>query len=272
MNHNLLAVAVVQLCSTDDYAMNLQRVGSAIRKAVRKNVDLIAFPENSLYLRPEGEPIYWNEGIQQRLIERLQTLASTMKVNILVGSMPESIPRSKKIYNASILISNTGKVHARYRKMHLFDVTLPDGKIYHESKFIQPGKAICNTDVKGWNLGLSICYDLRFPELYRRLKKNGADILMVPASFTVPTGKSHWETLLRARAIENQCFVIAPAQTGVHSPSRESYGHSMVIDPWGEIIASTGTKETIIYATLDKEILKIVRHRMPCWENRVLSV
>ncbi len=272
MENHTLAVAVVQMCSTDDYAANLLKIGRAVRAAAKRGVDLIAFPENALSLRAEGEKINWTPEIEAKLIGHLEKLANDAGAAILVGSMPEAIKGSKKFFNTSLLISRQGKVIGRYRKIHLFDATLPDGTVLSESRFIQPGKAVANAILQNWNIGMSICYDLRFPELYRRLRKNHAHILVVPSAFTVPTGKAHWEVLLRARAIENQCYVIAPAQTGVHSPTRESYGHSLVINPWGEIVASSGAKETIIYAALDRALVHAVRERMQVWNHRVLNI
>lgn len=266
-----LIVALVQMCSTEDARKNFLSVQDAIL-TVAKNVDCICFPENTFYLRAEGERIRWDPSLGKDILRVLSMLASHEKTFIFIGSFPVVGESSTKIFNTSLLFNPDGKIVARYQKIHLFDVTLPDGRKLFESRFVAPGKRIVTASVRGWNLGLSICYDLRFPELYRKLRKKNADVLMIPSAFTVPTGKDHWETLLRARAIENQCYVLAPAQTGKHSPTRESYGHSMVIDPWGKIIASAKDGEEIIYATLDDAIISGIREKMPCWENRRLSV
>ena len=266
-----LNVALVQMCSTDDARKNFLHVQDAIL-TVAKNVDCVCFPENTFYLRAEGERIQWDPSLGKDILRVLSMLAEHEQTFIFIGSFPVRGETSTKIFNTSLLFNPDGKIIARYEKIHLFDVTLPDGRTLFESRFVAPGKRIVTASVRGWNLGLSICYDLRFPELYRKLRKKNADVLMIPSAFTVPTGKDHWETLLRARAIENQCYVLAPAQTGKHSPTRESYGHSMVIDPWGKIIASAKDGEEIIYATLDDAIIRGVREKMPCWENRRLSV
>ena len=266
-----LNVALVQMCSTDDARKNFAYVQDVIL-TVAKHVDCVCFPENTFYLRAEGERIQWDPSLGEDILRVLSMLASHEKTFIFIGSFPVRGETSTKIFNTSLLFNPDGKIIARYEKIHLFDVTLPDGRTLFESRFVAPGKRIVTASVRGWNLGLSICYDLRFPELYRKLRKKNADVLMIPSAFTVPTGKDHWETLLRARAIENQCYVLAPAQTGKHSPTRESYGHSMVIDPWGKIIASAKDGEEIIYATLDDAIIRGVREKMPCWENRRLSV
>jgi predicted amidohydrolase len=209
----------------------------------------------------------WDQSLYEDIVESFCQMAQEQHVYALLGSIPHPIPNSKKVYNESILIGPDGNVIATYRKMHLFDATLPDGQELNESRFVEPGRDVVVVGVDGAKVGLSICYDLRFPELYRALVLAGAEIITVPSAFTVPTGRAHWEVLLRARAIENQVFVLAPAQTGQHSASRSSYGHSLVIDPWGRIVVSAGEEETILTATLDLGEVRLVRERMPSLQH-----
>ncbi len=243
MKNHTLSIAVAQLCSTENIEKNFEKIERAVRATASRHVDLVCFPEIALYLRAEGERIDWNLRIERDLFGRMQSLARGNRLHIHLGSMPVAVKGKKKIYNTSFLFAPDGSIKAQYEKIHLFDVTLPGGRTLLESKNVAAGSSIVNTKIHGWNLGLSICYDVRFPELYRKLRLRGANVLMVPA-----------------------------AQTGKHSPMRESYGHSLIIDPWGTIIAEAGTKETILYATLDKNQIEQVRQRMPCWSHRKLPV
>lgn len=272
MKKKPLTIAVIQLCSTDNYSENFDKVASAVAAASERGIDLIAFPENSLYLKAEGEALDWTRRDSQRVIGSLREMTVEKKIAILLGSYAEMPPKSRKIYNASVFINEAGVVLGRYRKMHLFDATLPDGTKLIESKNVLAGNRLMNVVYRGWNFGLSICYDLRFPELYRRLRARGAEVLVVPAAFTVPTGEAHWETLLRARAIENQCYVIAPAQVGKHSKTRESFGHSMAIDPWGKVIRDLDVNEGAFDVTLDASMVERVRAKMPCERHRRIPV
>ncbi|MBU4334897.1 MAG: carbon-nitrogen hydrolase family protein, partial [Candidatus Omnitrophica bacterium] len=179
--------------------------------------------------------------------------AKKNKVSILAGSLYEKIQSSKKVYNTSVLIGSDGKVSAKYRKINLFDANV-DGKRIRESKHFAAGTKTALANVHGIKVGLSICFDLRYPELYRKYSLEGAEILCVPSAFTMTTGKAHWEMLLRARAIENKCFVLAPNQTGENSQGVLCYGNSMIVDPWGQILArASNNKEEIIYADINKE-------------------
>ena len=178
--------------------------------------------------------------------------------------------RDDKQYNRSLLLNPAGEIAAQYDKIHLFDVEVGDGQTYRESAKIVPGATLALTTINHQpptTLGLTICYDLRFPQLYRALAKAGAHILSVPAAFTQVTGEAHWHTLLRARAIENTCFVIAPAQTGTHPGNRKTYGHSLVVSPWGEIIADGGVEEGVVMAEIDLAEVNRVRKRLPSLEH-----
>ncbi|MCS6804631.1 MAG: carbon-nitrogen hydrolase family protein [Blastocatellia bacterium] len=267
-----LVVALVQMCSTDDVAGNCDYAERQLIQCAQKGARWVLFPENVCYLRKEGEQVDWTEALTREIVARFCQLAERWNVYILLGSIPEPDPASTRLYNSSVLISPRGEVTANYRKLHLFDAVLPDGQLLVESKFVEPGNELIWADVDGVKAGLTICYDLRFPELYRALTFGGAAIITVPSAFTVPTGQAHWEVLLRARAIENQVFILAPAQTGQHSERRSSFGHSLIVGPWGDVIAAAGQEETIVWATLDLEQIRKVRQRMPCLEHRRFQV
>lgn len=267
LNDRTLKVALVQICSTHDVEQNCARVIRWIKEAAHRGARWVLFPENVCYIRPEGSRIGWSESLEGDLVTSFCQVAREYQVYLLLGSIPERLPPSDKVYNTSILIGPEGGIRAAYRKLHLFDAVLPNGQAVSESKSVEKGRELALAHVDGVKVGLTICYDLRFPELYRALTSAGAEILTVPSAFTVPTGKAHWEVLLRARAIENQVFVLAPAQTGQHSASRSSYGHSLIIDPWGQVVAAAGQEETLLEATLDLSRARLVRDRMPCLQH-----
>jgi predicted amidohydrolase len=264
-----MRVAVVQLCSTDDLQGNLEATRLYVAEAARRGASLVALPENFAYMRREGMPFPCAQGPDGELVRFLRQLAAEHGIWLLGGSFPESIPGDRRVYNTSLMLSPAGIEVARYRKIHLFDVDLGD-QAYRESTNFAPGNdiVVARTDF-GW-IGLSICYDLRFPELYRRHVEDGAQFIAVPSAFMPETGRAHWEILLRARAIENQSFVIAAAQCGSHSADRASYGHSMIVDPWGEILAGSEDEPGIIEAECDAAELKRIRRDIPALANRRL--
>jgi predicted amidohydrolase len=202
----------------------------------------------------------------------VRELASRHRVPILAGTFAEASESDQRVYNTSALISETGRIAAVYRKMHLFDVDLGEsgGGVFRESAFTAPGEEIVVAEMAFGKLGLSICYDVRFPELYREMAARGADWITVPSAFAPETGKVHWEILLRARAIENQAFVLAPAQCGRHSPDRASHGRSLIIDPWGRILAEAGDEPEVVIADCDLDVLKRVRASLPALLHRKL--
>jgi predicted amidohydrolase len=260
-------VAAVQMTSTDDRDKNLALAEYMTRRAVDSGASLVAFPENFAYIRPENERGRYSEGLDGELVGRLRGLATELACYLLAGSIPERIPKSRKIHNTSVLIGPTGEVLALYRKIHLFDVRMPGRVVFEESKAVVPGREPVVVDTPLARFGMSICYDLRFPELYRRLALRGAQVLLVPSAFTAYTGRSHWMTLLRARAIENQCWVVAPAQVGFHSPARESFGHTAIIDPWGEVVGLLEAGEGIVTSEIDLDHLAKVRAGLPCLDH-----
>jgi predicted amidohydrolase len=262
----MLTVAAVQMRSTDNVADNLARAEKLICQASRRGASLVALPENFAYLRSEAEAVEYRQTLDGELVAWARKLAVELGIFLLAGSFPEA-NAGEKIFNTSLLFNPTGNIIAQYRKIHLFDATLPDGTVLAESRFVEPGKEIALASVNNHPAGLTICYDLRFPEIYRHLAMQGAEMIFVPSAFTLQTGRDHWEALLRARAIENQVYIIAPAQYGQHNPRRASYGRAMIVDPWGTVMAKASDRESVIVAELDFEYLRQVRAMMPCHQH-----
>jgi predicted amidohydrolase len=266
----VLRVAVVQLCSSDDVARNLADARAFVAEAAERGAQLVALPENFAFLRREGAPIPCAQRLDGEIVGALRELARSHRVWILGGTFPEAIPDDRRVYNSSVLVSADGEIDAVYRKIHLFDVDLGTDARYTESARIAPGSEVVVADTPLGTIGLSVCYDLRFPELYRAMAARGAHFLAVPSAFTPQTGKDHWEVLLRARAIENQAFVLAPAQCGRHSAERASHGRSLVVDPWGLVLAQAGDRPGLVLADCDMDELAAVRRRLPALEHRKL--
>ena len=267
-----MRVALVQMTSTDRLSENLESARRAVDEAVERGAEFIALPENFAFLRREGNPIPCAQGLDGEIVETVRELASRHRVPILAGTFAEAIEGDHRVYNTSALISETGRIAAVYRKIHLFDVDLGEsgGGAFRESAFTAPGEAVVVAEAAFGKVGLSVCYDVRFPELYREMAARGADWITVPSAFAPETGKVHWEVLLRARAIENQAFVLAPAQCGRHSPDRASHGRSLIVDPWGRILAEAGDEPAIVVADCDPDELRRVRVRLPALRHRRL--
>ena len=265
-----MRVSVVQLTSTDDVAANLASARRFVAEAAERGSQFVALPENFAYLRREGLPIPCAQGLDGEIVATLRDLAREHGVWLLGGTFPEAIPGDTRVYNTSVLVGPNGEVEAVYRKIHLFDVALGDGADFTESATVAPGKEVVVAPTPFGGVGLSICYDLRFPELYRAQAAQGAHLLCVPAAFARETGKDHWEVLLRARAIENQAFVVAPAQCGRHNPERASHGRSLIIDPWGLVLAQGGDRPCVVTADCEMEDLEGVRERLPALAHRRL--
>lgn len=234
-----------------------------IEEAAAASPSLIATPENTYFMRgsdAEAIPEYTMEthpGLQSA-----GALAKRHGVPILIGSVMVSASEGK-YYNRSVLIDASGEITAYYDKIHLFDTKVGDGPAYQESARVQGGAAACFAGLRDTRLGMTVCYDLRFPYLYRDLAQRGAEIIAVPAAFTVPTGEAHWHVLLRARAIENGCFIIAPAQCGTHPDGRKTYGHTLIVGPWGNVLAEGEDKPGIIVAEIDLDEVSAVRRKLP---------
>jgi len=258
-----MKVALAQMRSTEDRAENLRQTETLILEGAASGADLVALPENFAWLRSEGVQIPCAEPLDGPLVSRLSRLASENRIWLLAGSLPEAIPGSHKAYNTSVLFDRGGSVVGVYRKIHLFDANLPGASNLTESDAVEPGSEVVVVPTEFGPLGLSICYDLRFPELYRRQSLSGARLLAVPSAFTERTGRDHWEVLLRARAVENQCIVIAPAQWGRHSDRRASWGHSLAVDPWGRIVAEKPEGTGLLLADLDLTEVDRVRAGLP---------
>ena len=269
-----MRVALIQFNAGPDKAINLRRAEGMVHQALARKADFVLLPEIFAWrgnARDKALLAAAAERIPGPAIEPFAALARRYKAQILLGSLFERIPRSRKAYNTSVLISADGKISAKYRKINLFDARIGD-KIIKEDDCLAPGRFGSMAKVRGFSVGLSVCYDLRFPEMYRRYGRCRADILTVPSCFTKKTGQAHWEVLLRARAVENLSYVLAPNQVGKDSRGVEAYGNSMIISPWGQVIArGSGSKEEIIYGSVGKdEILKarailpgIVRGHLP---------
>ncbi|MEZ4282946.1 MAG: carbon-nitrogen hydrolase family protein [Myxococcota bacterium] len=268
-----MRVGLVQVCSTDDLAANLERAEAGVCEAASRGAGLVALPENFAYLRREGTRYPCAQGPDGEIVRALSRWAREHAIWLVGGTFPEAIDGDDRVHNTSVVFSPDGREVARYRKIHLFDVELgSDGRdVYRESSHCAPGDAVVVAPTPFGGIGLSVCYDLRFPELYRALVEGGARWLLVPSAFTRETGKDHWEPLLRARAIENQCFVLAPAQCGYHAPDRASHGRSLVIDPWGYVIAQAGDEPAVIVAECPEERIDRVRRAVPALRHRRLA-
>lgn len=252
----------------NDLAANLESVKSMAREAARNGAQFVLTPEYTLMMDGSGrimrERALDTDG--KPSLPELQALARELSVWLLVGSLTLKTA-GERIANRSYLLGADGAVVASYDKIHMFDVTLPDGKVIRESSAYCPGERAVLADTPWGKIGLTVCYDLRFPHLYRALAKAGALYLTIPSSFQRATGKFHWHTLIKARAIENACFVFAPAMCGEHPGNRATYGHSLIVDPWGEVLADGGEAPAIVYADIDPSRIERVRGMLPCLEH-----
>jgi len=264
-------IAAAQMVSTADKAHNVEAATRLVRRAADLGARLVGLPENFSWMGPEPERPAAAETLEGPTLSRMAQLARELRVTLLAGSVLEAGAPGGRLYNTSVLFGPDGTRLATYRKMHLFDVDVGDGATYQESAAVAPGTEVVAAETEVGRLGLSVCYDVRFPELYRRLSRDGATLLAVPAAFTLMTGKDHWEVLLRARAIENQAYVLAPAQGGRHSANRQTYGHSMVVDPWGLVTARASEGEGLAVAPVDPELQARVRRNLPCLQHRRLD-
>jgi len=267
-------VAVVQHNANTDVASNLDKLTDLSRRARADGAQVICWPEAFAYLGrhegkreilellPDGGPI----------LDRCRSLAAELGCELLLGGFHEAIPGDpERCYNTSVYLDHTGEVRATYRKIHLFDVDIENGPNLRESRQTAPGNQVVTTGTLFGTLGLTVCYDLRFPALYQNLVDRGAIAVAVPSAFTAPTGALHWHALLRARAIEAQCYVIAPAQHGWHSKHRASYGHSMIVDPWGRIVAEVEHGDGYALAEIDPAEVERVRREIPSLANQRLT-
>jgi deaminated glutathione amidase len=272
-----VVAAAVQMNSQADVAKNLARAELLVAEAAKQGAQIIVLPENFAFMGGEDDE-------RLRVAEHLDTdtpgaIRTFLETNsrkhsawIIAGGLPEASGDAVRVHNTCVVVGPDGNMTARYRKIHMFDVEVGDGQRYRESASCAPGDKPVVASVAGANVGLSICYDLRFPELYRTLVDAGAEVLVVPAAFTLATGKDHWHVLLRARAIESQCYVIAAAQWGAHPKGRRTFGKSCIVDPWGEVIAQASEGEGVAVATLDPKYLQQVRASLPSLQHRRLGI
>jgi predicted amidohydrolase len=266
-------IAVAQLTSVGNVETNFQTCKTLAEQAVSQGAKILFLPENFNFLgMSPAESLALAEPLTGPIISRYAALAKSLNIWLSLGGFQEKGPDLKHLFNCHVIINADGEIAASYRKIHLFNVDVPGGPVLMESRFTSPGTGLATCDSPVGRLGLSVCYDLRFPSVYQRLAFDlGAEILLVPSAFTVATGKAHWEVLLRARAIETQTYVVAAAQAGRHNEKRESYGHSLIINPWGEVIGRLEDPHAvgIAVAEVDLEEMRSIRQRMPVKEHRL---
>lgn len=260
-------VAAVQMNSQDRKEENLQKAEAWIERAAAEGARLVALPEYVNVLGTDADRPREAEPIPGPTIARFQERAVRHGIYLHCGSIPETGPGGR-VYNTTVVLNPDGEIIARYRKMHLYDVVIPGRVDARESSTVAPGDQVVTFDTEFGRMGLSICYDLRFPELYRRMAEAGARVIFVPAAFMLYTGKDHWEPLLRARAIENLAYVVAPAQFGIHPPSTQCFGNSLIADPWGSVIARAQEGEGLVVADLDFDFQDSVRAKLPALRHR----
>ncbi|MFC3908448.1 carbon-nitrogen hydrolase family protein [Legionella dresdenensis] len=266
-------IAVCQMLSSASVKENFSQLEQLLKKAQAEQVDLAVLPENFAFMgMHEDDKLKIAESFGHGEIQQaLARLAKQYNLWLIAGTIPLRADKGR-VRAASLVFDNQGKCVARYDKIHLFDVRVSETEAHQESKTIEPGDKLTVVDTPVGKIGLTVCYDLRFPELYRQLEEKGAQLFTVPSAFTAITGAAHWETLLRARAIENLCYVLAPDQGGKHENGRLTYGHSMIIDPWGKIIAQRAeTGFGLISANIDLKHLQNLRSQFPCNNHHVLA-
>lgn len=259
--------AAVQLTTTSDASASIAEAEKLVAHAAKLGAKLVVLPENVSFMGPEEEKLRLAEPIDGPTFRRVSEWARAHSIWLLGGTLPEKGPSDDRAYNTSTLWAPDGRLVARYRKIHLFDVSVGPGATHRESSSVAAGARPVLASTPYGRIGMTICYDIRFPALYRALVRAGAEILAVPAAFTVPTGRDHWEVLLRARAIESQCYVIAAGQVGQNTPARQTFGRSMIIDPWGTVLATAPDRPSVIIAEIDLDRLRSIRERLPCLEH-----
>jgi predicted amidohydrolase len=262
-----LRAAAVQLNSTDDYERNLRAAESLVREAAADGAKLVVLPEKWTVLGPLDALRAAAQPLDGPALEAAASWARELGIHLVAGSVPELAAGQEKLFNTSVMFGPDGEARGAYRKIHMFDVDVGDVS-YRESEAEQPGGEIVVAEAGGTRVGLSVCYDLRFPELYRILALREARVVAVPSAFTERTGRDHWEVLIRARAIENQLFVVAAGQIGDAPPHYRSFGRSMIVDPWGVVLAQAPDRECFVAADLDFAVQDEVRESLPSLRNR----
>jgi predicted amidohydrolase len=263
MSARCFVAAAVQLCAGSDKRANLDKAEALAAEAARQAARLVVLPEVFSWRGPRSEEVGNAESIPGPTTDRLATLARRLNIYLVAGSLLEQ-NSTERAFNTSLLFDPSGVIVARYRKLHLFDVDIPEQVTIRESDTRASGSDVVTAPTELGVIGMTICYDLRFPELYRRLTLAGAELITVPSAFTFPTGAAHWEILLRARAIESQVYVIAPDQLGKSPSGVVDFGNSMIVDPWGTPLARAADREMMILAEIDRDYQDRVRRQLPC--------
>jgi predicted amidohydrolase len=261
--------ALVQMCTGQDVAANIAAASALIREAAAAGAHYVQTPEMTSILVRDRERLRaaLQDEENDTALAAFRDLARELGIWLHVGSLPLRLPDRERIANRGFMIGPDGEIAARYDKIHMFDVDLANGESWRESTTYQPGEAAASADLPWGRLGMSVCYDLRFSALYRALAENGAVFLAVPSAFTRQTGEAHWHVLLRARAIETGSFVFAAAQGGLHADGRETFGHSLIVDPWGRVLAEGGTEPGVVLAEIDPALVAQVRGRIPVLDH-----
>ncbi|MCA9490321.1 MAG: carbon-nitrogen hydrolase family protein [Myxococcales bacterium] len=268
----MFLAAAVQMTSTSDAEGNLEQATDGIRRAARYGCSFVATPENTDYLGPHTEKVKRAQTLEGPLCAHYAGLAREHGLHLLLGSFAERSEDPARCYNTSVLFGPDGRILASYRKIHLFDVDVSPETRFKESDTVVPGERVVVAETPLAKVGMSVCYDLRFPELYRALRDAGATLITIPSAFTLTTGKDHWEPLIRARAIETQCYVIAAGQQGQHDDGglRASWGHSMIVDPWGHVVGMASDGPGLAVAEIDVRRVETVRRGIPLASHRRL--
>jgi predicted amidohydrolase len=267
-----IVFSAIQMTSQDDVDANLARVAVLVEQAAAHGAGVVVLPENFAYMGNEegrraiAEPV--GDDRRGRILTSVARAAVKSSVHVIAGGMPEVGPDPDHPFNSCVVIGKDGSVAAKYRKIHLFDVDVGDGQRYRESESTAAGDLPVCCDIEGFRVGLSVCYDVRFPELYRAYADAGADVIVVAAAFTATTGRHHWDILVRARAIETQTYVVAAAQCGTHPHGRQTYGHSSIVDAWGEVMMRREQGEGIVACALDHAHIAGVRSKLPALRHR----
>ncbi len=259
-----MRIAAIQLTSTQDREENLAWAERLMTAAVERGAQLLALPENLSFVGRDADKLKYAEDAEAGpSIDFLQAFAARHGVAIIGGSVPLRCAGGTKVTNSCLVFDSAGELVARYDKIHLFDVAIDPENTFRESRYVEAGGSAVTVELLGHTMGLTVCYDLRFPELYRTLALRGAEVLFVPSAFTRETGRDHWEVLLRARAIENLCYVVAPAQSGEHGAGRVSFGRTMIVGPWGQVLAQCQEGPGLIVYDLDFDVVAAARRRLP---------
>lgn len=267
---NNLKIAIIQMQANEDIIINMKKAEQYIKEASSNNAKIVILPEFFIYIGDSSLDIF-SSIVEEigvgKIQEQIANWATLYKIYIVAGTIPIK-SNGHKIFNTTIVYNDLGEMITLYNKIHLFKFQTKDHIFYDESEVFQSGSDIVSFNLDNFSFGLAICYDLRFPELFRELA--GVDTIIIPAAFMEETGIAHWEVLLRARAIENQCYVIGVGQCGIHNNGRRSYGHSMIVDPWGKIVNNPNNIEDIIYAELNSDYIKTIREKLPALLHRKL--